>query len=552
MSNPHGHGRGWRAQLHHLSRRTELLKRVAVTLALGSFLLAWVLVQIVPEPGSPSRQPDPVEQAVRRAMQNGQTGTEARPRQYAQWLRLLLKHRAHLSKHLNLPLSDWESYQRQGTVASFPVRELLPRHAPEPAQRELFDTYLQAALAAQPPQQAEALARLAARAAQEPPPPLANALHADLLATAEDGTGALQAWMREARAFPDARVAREEALRLALQAENLPLLREIAQDDAWMAQMSPGMVSAVGSKLGDLTLLYQGLLRHRVEEVPWGILVLVLYVTSLWYVIFAAHAPVPGPRPRWVWPLLPLLAGAASVVPVLAVGPWQEETLGMSEHAPFPQDLWYWVAGVGLREEVCKLLFALPFMPWLLRRRAPGLALLTGAFVGLGFALDENIDYYQDGGSSVAVTRFLQANFLHAAMTGLATHALYWMLRTRFAHAERFIGTFLAVVAVHGAYDYSLSVNTGVMGYLTLALTAYTAWQFLDLLEQEVPHPRQTVAPAAIFMLGTAVLMAVIFLMTAWEKPETGPLLDAAESALGIVPIAFIYWHRFQARSGMR
>lgn len=52
----------------------------------------------------------------------------------------------------------------------------------------------------------------------------------------------------------------------------------------------------------------------------------------------------------------------------------------------------------GSGEELCKLALAALFMPWLVWRRAPGVALMTGAFVGLGFALEENIDYYQGMG----------------------------------------------------------------------------------------------------------------------------------------------------------
>ena len=69
---------------------------------------------------------------------------------------------------------------------------------------------------------------------------------------------------------------------------------------------------------------------------------------------------------------------------------WQEAATGLSENGEFLHDLVFYVTGVGLREETAKLaLFAL-FIPWLLRHRTPGKALLTGAFVGLGFALEEN------------------------------------------------------------------------------------------------------------------------------------------------------------------
>jgi RsiW-degrading membrane proteinase PrsW (M82 family) len=243
--------------------------------------------------------------------------------------------------------------------------------------------------------------------------------------------------------------------------------------------------------------------------------------------------------------LLPFAAGALSTWPTLSLGAWQETALNLSEKAPFPYDLWYWVAGVGLREELSKLaLFAL-FLPWLLKRRQPGLALMTGAFVGLGFAFDENIDYYHDFGGAVSVVRFLTANFLHLAWTGITAHALYELVRSRFATAERFIVTFFAIVAAHGLYDYTPSSGEmDGMSYIQLLLLVLAAHQFLEAAARECVPSRQVIAPPAVFLVGTAALVAMAFWVSAVKHHSTAGLAAVGMEAVLTLPLGVVYWRR--------
>ena len=73
---------------------------------------------------------------------------------------------------------------------------------------------------------------------------------------------------------------------------------------------------------------------------------------------------------------------------------------------------------IGLREEALKLLLFVPLIPFLLNR--DDLEILTVAgLVGLGFALEENINYFQASAGLSAVGRFATANFLHIALTAM-------------------------------------------------------------------------------------------------------------------------------------
>jgi RsiW-degrading membrane proteinase PrsW (M82 family) len=245
--------------------------------------------------------------------------------------------------------------------------------------------------------------------------------------------------------------------------------------------------------------------------------------------------------------VLPVLAGILSVWPTLSILAWQEHVQGIKDGGEFPHDLWYYIIGVGMREEVCKLaLFAL-FLPWLLRQRAPGRALITGAFVGLGFAIEENVQYYAEHGLSSAITRLLTANFLHLAMTAITAHSLYRMVRSGFAEAGQFTATFAGVVLLHALYDWlpSSDMLAEEGGWLSLVLFVLLASRFIDLLLAEAEPRRSTFALRAVFTLGCALLVAAVLVVTAMSARSMAGVADAAKDCLAMVPLAVLYWRRF-------
>ena len=80
-----------------------------------------------------------------------------------------------------------------------------------------------------------------------------------------------------------------------------------------------------------------------------------------------------------------------------------------------------------------------------------------------------------------------------------------------------------------------------------MVLLAALAWRFLDTVGEESPRGRQWVSPAAVFLLGTALLMAVIFLTVAIREGDRLALVSAAQECVGVLPLTFIYWRRLGA-----
>lgn len=534
--------KGWRAYIYHLSHDRAWLKRAAGCIVALGFLvgLALVLTQHERAEVTVGVLPDRIEQSRRAEWHELRRAEEPRPRALAWWLRLVTAQMEHLAEVLEQEPTTWENYVAHGHLLDYETKTLLEKHVGEATtSRALLEAFLKAKLSLHIPTAKAAVEHLQTEA--EAGHPMANELLAALLMKEADERGALAALLREGVLHEDARQAREDALRLALRLKDTAALREMHSHTGWLESLPPALLHQAGAALGDWWLQWRGLLLHRAKYLPYGALGLAFWACLVWYIALVLHG---GGSARWTWPLVPLSVGILSVWPVLSLAAWQEQIQGLTPEVPFPLDLLYYVTGVGLREELGKLVVVALLMPWLLWRKAPGRALLTGAFVGLGFALEENINYYTEYGGAVALVRFLTANFLHAALTGLVAQELYTALRTRFAHVEGFLLTLPAVVIVHGLYDYAASSSAEGLDLLAMILLALTAWHFLDVLKRETKPGRRWVSPGAVVVLGASSLIALSFITTALKHPERQRLATTAQECLTVLPLMFIYWRR--------
>jgi RsiW-degrading membrane proteinase PrsW (M82 family) len=148
-----------------------------------------------------------------------------------------------------------------------------------------------------------------------------------------------------------------------------------------------------------------------------------------------------------------LLLGMMSVIPTFFWIILEEMYLPIGKGEDLFHTIVYFIATVGLREEVCKLLLFLPLAPILIKRGYHLEFLLVASFVGLGFAYEENFNYL--GGSMGTAThgRFLTANFLHISLTGMSGLFFCRALGTRAYGFNDFFAMFGIVIIAHGLYD---------------------------------------------------------------------------------------------------
>lgn len=538
--------KGWRTTLHYWSRRGDFLKKTACIIVLASFAFAWIIISLSPQQHM-SVTMHPLEQKIRQDWLNLKNAQTAQPRDLSKWLRTLLPNLEELAEALSVSQTTFAEYEKSGELLTYAVKPLITQHATTDPSKKLLEDYLSAYLSDKNAASQQSRQSLRDQSLQKSPPALANELYASLLLREKDEAGALAAFMREGTQFKDASNAREKACHLALKRKDDATLQEIAKA-GWPAELSGHIEHRIGAQIRDLAMEWRGLFRDRLSSLNFHELALTLLAALLWYLILVQHIPANGWR--WLYPILPIIAGIASIWPTISLVIWQEDFMGITNDVPFPYDLWHLIIGVGLREETCKLALAALFMPWLVWKRLPGIALMTGAFVGLGFALEENLDYFERAGpgGGVALLRFLTANFMHIAMTALNTHALYDMIRSRFHRTQQFLIIFFSIVVAHAVYDYDFDLPglSDLSSYISFIILGSLAWHFWDQVEIEMPNSRQLIAPSAVFLLGVALIIACSFLLTAFKPASHEALINSARSCASFLLVTILYWKRFE------
>ncbi len=149
----------------------------------------------------------------------------------------------------------------------------------------------------------------------------------------------------------------------------------------------------------------------------------------------------------------------------------------------FPPDKWLYFSAfkkyfyvVALREETAKFLAFLLLVKYGIKRRLQPISyMLLSASVGLGFAIEENMIYYQKYGEQVLLVRQVTSTLAHMFFGGFAG---YWFalgkLNTGLFGARSTLGTILKsfpkvklflysivglliAVVYHGLWNYGLS-----------------------------------------------------------------------------------------------
>jgi RsiW-degrading membrane proteinase PrsW (M82 family) len=276
-------------------------------------------------------------------------------------------------------------------------------------------------------------------------------------------------------------------------------------------------------------------------------------ISALAWGLFCARLGEVSKRPRFRLPLylVAFLLGVASVSLTLVFVALEEVFLKMNETGNPARDLLYFTFGVGLREEVSKLVFFVPLLP-ILRKRGTRLdVLVCGALVGLGFAAEENLGYLHEGDLATAMARFLTANFFHMSMTAILADALSSAItpdtRTPSRVARegedgslKFSRALLEIAAMHGIYDFCLSERAygASISYFSMGVFFLLTRRFL----QAVSHARakeRAASPRLLetFAIGMAIVIGSSFV---YASALVGPGPAAAALAEGLLGLAII------------
>ncbi len=397
-------------------------------------------------------------------------------------------------------------------------------------------------------ERAAARSELEAYTSNIPPPRFAEAFFADALARNKEYEKALSHFQKEGENFDDADYSRRRVLELMIQENRNDELRNFYKSSRYGGKETLRARMTLASKYRDYGYLFLTVLEHDFGYPNILPIAMALFSAAIWFVIIGQFAGFE--RKQIATYGICLLLGIVSAVLTLYVVILQDEIQGFKMHPHDPvKQMTYCIAGIGLREELLKLLCFVPVAIFL-RKRYDDLAAFIGAsMVGLGFALNENLVYFGDTPGFTPWDRFLTANFFHVVLTAICGLSFYQMLRRRGRGWENFLADFLLMVFAHGAYDAvlimpSLQEYSFIAVFFIYGLLAYRYFGIADSLARS--NVAQSVSPLGIFVISSALLISVLFVAVCVGVPFLLALPMYLMSLAGMIPIIFLFINRFR------
>lgn len=413
----------------------------------------------------------------------------------------------------------------------------------DPAQMELLENYA-AALSGEAALYAEARAGLQRAAAERPPQRLANELYADVLRLAGEHTEAARYFRAEIESFPESAYAREGEIDSLIESDRLEQVALLFDDPAYRAFLGDRSKVKTLKRLKRWWALGLNWGQRMVQRQTFAMVGLTALCGAMWFTIITLFGRGWSHRGDLVLYGLAVIAGGISTVATIAVSTWQTETFGFDFNGNFANDLIYCISGIGLREEVLKLLLFIPFLPFLLKSRSSMKALATGACVGLGFAIVENLSYFGSGLEGMIFLRLITANFLHISLTGVLGLALFHLCRWPKSRWEEFIATFIIVVVAHGVYDalaglvQQLSAQFSI---LTIIVFAVIAIRYISVAREVREGGPSSVSPLGVFVIGSALIVALAWIHACYFLPTSTVMTAVGKPALSMGTLAFLF-----------
>lgn len=255
------------------------------------------------------------------------------------------------------------------------------------------------------------------------------------------------------------------------------------------------------------------------------------------------------PRQRLLLVLLALVSGILSAFATLWVAEIEDYLISYtSQDKNLLFNLAYAILGIGLREEAIKLLFFIPLVFLAVRIKDDSFTLVLVSFIGLGFALEENINYFHDSDGISALGRFLTANFAHISFTGYAGYFLVQWLQKKNVVWNEFVDAFLLMMAAHGIYDFFLiDPSLSELSWLSTTVYIWTSMKYFSLystlhIRGISIGRRRRVSLSRVFVIILSSAVGAAFLALSVKLGPLAASLVTIPNSLGLVFIAFMFF----------
>ena len=383
------------------------------------------------------------------------------------------------------------------------------------------------------------------------PLPLTNELVADLYAESGREDLALEHYQKELSFRPNAESTVKKLVSFYWDSENFPKLTELQADPANAHFFNPEQTLEISIKAHNwkatLRPLWDTQVKAFENKVP---IILTAIAGLLWLILAWQMVQTPGLFHFRTWgPLVAIALGAASTYPVLFLDIYQSEMWGLKHTGFFLNDCTFFIAGVGVREELCKWIAFLPLLVVLLIRGSRLETIIVAGCVGLGFAVEENVSYFsRSDNPATAFGRFLTANFFHFAATGLIGVASYDSLKSP-KKWWKFPATFVVVSLAHGFYDAFISIPSRIFLAIGLSCFILLSLAFFREVSRERGPATDQLFPGATLIIGLSILVATVIVCAARQSGVDFALGAIAASAIFLS--LFIYMFYILFRDGL-
>lgn len=390
---------------------------------------------------------------------------------------------------------------------------------------------------------------LETKASREPPARYANRLLGEIEARKGYYHKAYSFFKREGQ-FPDAGKSRERAVRMLLRNDKFDELQTLLGNPDYEEFFTSRVRLDIATHQKDWLEVAKLLPFERFSNFD-GKMALIAGITALVWAVLLFRL---GHISPWISRtsglcVLAFIAGALSTIPTVFLVILENTYVGYQPDGDLVRMVVFFIGGVGLREEFCKLFFFLPFAVYLAKRGDERDALIIASFVGLGFAAEENIGYFSQSLALAAPGRFLTANFFHIALTGIG--GLYLCRALRQSSFNDFLYIFGIMIVVHGLYNTLLSLPQSEIGpFFAMTVFILLSMHYFRELYAISVRTIPTYSLSFLFVSGLCLILSSLIVFQASQIGLINSFALIAPEAIGSALIVFMFFREFNESLG--
>ena len=345
-------------------------------------------------------------------------------------------------------------------------------------------------------------------------------------------------------------VLRYTILNVALRGNLVTELDALRKFPEFDALMRGGFDLRQGIQQRDWGMILRNFWIAEYSNMRLSVLFLAALTGGIWGIIFL-HI-YPKGRMKSIRPYIGLsfLLGVISTWPTVWSGIFFDHFLGIREGNDFISTLLYHTMSVGFREELCKILLFIPMIPILRKKGGELDALLLGTMIGLGFATEENLNYFDEammGG--VTFGRFVSANFLHCMLSGICGLAVYRIFSSPARWLSEGLLTITMAIVLHGFYNTLITIDVpgfGDLSYFSGTLLGIAAIIYFREVKARTPITMRKLSITGMFLWGFCILFNLDLITTTFMVPFRGALVLVGETALATVITGVLLFSQLQ------